>query len=326
MLKTLAIVVPCYNEEAVIEESYRRLTGLLDELIEQKKISLQSRIYFVDDGSQDKTWSMLETLHNKNPQVVALKLSRNKGHQNALYAGLCSTTEDMVVSIDADLQDDPDNITAMVDAFLEGADVVYGVRNERKTDTFFKRFTAESYYKVMQGMGVNLVFNHADFRLLSRRVINALKEYPESNLFLRGLVQEIGYQSSTVEYERKERFAGESKYPLKKMLSFAWNGITSFSTAPLRAITVLGLCSGFISTVIILWVLGVRIFTDNAIPGWTSILLPLLFIGSVQLISLGIIGEYLAKLYNEVKARPKYHLSECLHRNIDDKTTKENTE
>lgn len=326
MLKTLAIVVPCYNEEAVIEESYRRLTGLLDELIEQKKISLQSRIYFVDDGSQDKTWSMLETLHNKNPQVVALKLSRNKGHQNALYAGLCSTTEDMVVSIDADLQDDPDNITAMVDAFLEGADVVYGVRNERKTDTFFKRFTAESYYRVMQGMGVNLVFNHADFRLLSRRVINALKEYPESNLFLRGLVQEIGYQSSTVEYERKERFAGESKYPLKKMLSFAWNGITSFSTAPLRAITVLGLCSGFISTVIILWVLGVRIFTDNAIPGWTSILLPLLFIGSVQLISLGIIGEYLAKLYNEVKARPKYHLSECLHRNIDDKTTKENTE
>ena len=247
--------------------------------------------------------------------LVAIKLSRNKGHQNALYAGLCATTEDITVSIDADLQDDPSNIEAMVDEYLKGNEVVYGVRSARHSDTFFKRFTAEGYYHLMRTMGVDLVFNHADFRLLSRRALEALKEYDESNLFLRGMVREVGFTSSTVEYERQAREAGESKYPLKKMLSFAWKGITAFSTAPLRMITILGIVSGFASFALILWVLSVRLFSDNAVPGWASVLLPLLFIGSVQLLCLGIIGEYLSKIYEEVKRRPKYHISDIIKKN-----------
>jgi polyisoprenyl-phosphate glycosyltransferase len=311
-IPSLAIVVPCYNEQEMLPKTLATLLALRKLLIEKQKVTETSKIYFVDDGSKDATWQMLADTANQNPAIVAIKLSRNKGHQNALYAGLCTTVEDITVSIDADLQDDPKNIEAMVDEYLKGSDVVYGVRSARTTDTFFKRFTAEGYYHVMKKMGVDLVFNHADFRLLSRRALVALQEYDESNLFLRGIVRELGFKSSVVEYERQAREAGESKYPLKKMLSFAWKGITAFSTAPLRMITVLGLLSGFASFALILWVLGVRLLTEDAIPGWASVLLPLLFIGSVQLICLGIIGEYLSKIYEEVKRRPKYHISDLI--------------
>ncbi len=309
---SLAIVVPCYNEEEMLPKTLDTLLNLRANLISKGKISELSKIYFVDDGSRDKTWAILAKTADKNPSVVAIKLSRNKGHQNALYAGLCTTNEDITVSIDADLQDDPQNIEAMVDEYLKGHDVVYGVRSARNTDTFFKRFTAEGYYHLMRAMGVDLVFNHADFRLMSRRALDSLKEYKESNLFLRGIVREVGFPSSVVEYERQAREAGESKYPLKKMLSFAWKGITAFSTAPLRLITLLGLTSGFASLALIFWVLIIRFMTDNAVPGWASVLLPLLFIGSVQLLCLGIIGEYLSKIYEEVKQRPKYHISEIV--------------
>lgn len=311
-MPSLAIVIPCYNEEEMLPKTLATMLELRASMIAKGKINSESKIYLVDDGSKDKTWSILSTEAGKNPALVAIKLSRNKGHQNALYAGLCTTTEDITVSIDADLQDDPKNIEAMVDEYLKGNDVVYGVRSARHTDTFFKRFTAEGYYHLMKKMGVDLVFNHADFRLLSRRALESLKEYDESNLFLRGIVREVGYPSSVVEYERQAREAGESKYPLKKMLSFAWKGITAFSTAPLRMITVLGLLSGFASFSLIAWVLAIRLFTDNAAPGWASVLLPLLFIGSVQLICLGVIGEYLSKIYEEVKRRPKFHISEII--------------
>ncbi|HEY8942596.1 MAG TPA: glycosyltransferase family 2 protein, partial [Cellvibrio sp.] len=228
---SLAVVIPCYNEEEMLPKTLAILLALRDSMIAKGKINHDSRIYLVDDGSKDKTWKILSEEAAKNPALVAIKLSRNKGHQNALYAGLCTTTEDITVSIDADLQDDPQNIEAMVDEYLKGNDVVYGVRSARHTDTFFKRFTAEGYYHLMKKMGVDLIFNHADFRLLSRRALESLKEYGESNLFLRGIVREVGYPSSIVEYERQAREAGESKYPLKKMLSFAWKGITAFSTA-----------------------------------------------------------------------------------------------
>jgi glycosyltransferase involved in cell wall biosynthesis len=309
-ITSLAIVVPCYNEEEMLPKTLATLLALRDSLIAQQKINAASKIYLVDDGSRDKTWPMLAQASQENPAIVAVKLSRNRGHQNALMAGLISTTEEMIVSIDADLQDDPNVIGNMVDAYYQGNDVVYGVRSARKTDSFFKRFTAEGYYHLMKKMGVDLIFNHADFRLLSRRALESLKLYSESNLFLRGIVRELGYQSAIVEYERHAREAGESKYPLKKMLSFAWKGITAFSTAPLRLITILGLVSGLLSFSLILWVLFIRFFTDNSVPGWASLLLPLLFIGSVQLLCLGIIGEYLGKIYEEVKRRPKFHISE----------------
>jgi polyisoprenyl-phosphate glycosyltransferase len=311
---SLAVVIPCYNEEEMLPKTLTVILALRDSWIQKNKILPSSKIYFVDDGSKDKTWPILADAAEKNSAVVAIKLSRNKGHQNALYAGLCTTTEDIVVSIDADLQDDPKNIETMVDEYLRGSDVVYGVRSARHTDTFFKRFSAEGYYHLMKKMGVDLVFNHADFRLLSRRALESLKEYSESNLFLRGVVRELGYPSSKVEYERQAREAGESKYPLKKMLSFAWKGITAFSTAPLRMITLLGLISGFASFCLIAWVLIVRLLTDDAVPGWASVLLPLLFIGSVQLICLGIIGEYLSKIYEEVKRRPKFHISDIVNK------------
>jgi glycosyltransferase involved in cell wall biosynthesis len=311
-IPSLAIVIPCYNEEEMLPKTLATMLALREGMISRGKITTDSKIYLVDDGSKDKTWQILAAEAANNPALVAIKLSRNKGHQNALYAGLCTTTEDITVSIDADLQDDPNNIEAMVDEYLKGNDVVYGVRSARDTDTFFKRFTAEGYYHLMKKMGVDLVFNHADFRLLSRRALESMKEYDESNLFLRGIVREVGYPSSVVEYERQAREAGESKYPLKKMLSFAWKGITAFSTAPLRMITVLGLLSGFASFALIAWVLAIRFFTDNATPGWASVLLPLLFIGSVQLLCLGVIGEYLSKIYEEVKRRPKYHISDIV--------------
>lgn len=317
--KTLAIVAPCYNEQEMLPTSIPVLLQTLDTLINAEKVSPASRLYFVDDGSRDNTWQQLADASKAHPgRIVAIRLSRNKGHQNALLAGLASTSEDMVVSIDADLQDDPVNIEKMVDAYHNGSEVVYGVRAARDTDTKFKRLTAEGYYHVMKKLGVDLVFNHADFRLMSRRALNALLEYPESQLFLRGMVREVGFASSVVEYDRQSRAAGESKYPLRKMLSLAWHGISSFSTAPLRAITLLGITASALSLMTLLWVLATRLLTDNAIPGWTSILLPLLFIGSVQLLSLGVIGEYLAKLYTEIKKRPRYHISERLSNQADE--------
>lgn len=288
-------------------------------MITAHQISSNSKIYYVDDGSQDTTWQIIQARSQTDSQVVGLKLSCNKGHQNALLAGLQHTSEDITVSIDADLQDNPNNISLMVNEYLKGNEIVYGVRSKRDSDTFFKKFTAESYYKIMQKMGVDLVFNHADFRLMSRVALNALSEYGETNLFLRGLAREVGFKYSTVEYERTERVAGESKYPLRKMLSFAWEGISSFSTAPLRAITVLGFAAGAISLAMILWVLGTRLFTEGVVPGWASILVPLLFIGSVQLMCLGVIGEYLAKIYAEVKQRPKYHIEQKTQTKKNDK-------
>lgn len=313
-LPSLAIVVPCFNEEEVLDVTSDALLKVIDSLLQDKKIDNESRIYFVDDGSSDKTWEQLTELSKKNSKIISIKLSKNKGHQRALYAGLCSTTEDIVISIDADLQDDPENIIAMVEQYHKGFDVVFGVRAKRETDTWFKRITAQSYYKAMKAVGVDLIYNHADFRLTSRRALESFKEYPESNLFLRGIAREIGYPWTTVKYARKERFAGESKYPLKKMLSFAWDGITSFSSVPLRAITILGFSAGCLSVVTLLWVLFTRLINDTAVPGWASILLPLLFIGSVQLICLGVLGEYLAKIYAEVKRRPKYHIEKTLNK------------
>lgn len=307
-LKSLAIVVPCYNEEQVLVHTSSTLQVLLRQLIEAKKIAQHSRIYFVDDGSRDDTWKLIEGECYKSSLCSGIKLSCNRGHQNALCAGLYTVLEDMVVSIDADMQDDPEAIKRMVDAHYAGAEVVFGVRSSRKKDTFFKRYTAETYYKLMRKMGVNLVFNHADYRLLSRKAVRALKEYTETNIFLRGIICQVGFPSKIVEYERNERFAGESKYPLRKMLSFAWDGITSFSTKPLRIITIIGIFSSLLSLLVMAWVVVVWFVSPRAVPGWASILVPLLFIGSVQLVSLGVVGEYLAKVYKEVKSRPRFHI------------------
>ncbi|WP_081848233.1 glycosyltransferase family 2 protein [Microbulbifer sp. HZ11] len=309
---SLAIVVPCYNEEEVLSDSAEELLNVVAGLEADGRIHAASKIYFVDDGSRDATWPIMQHLAQENPRIVAVALSRNRGHQNALYAGLSQTSEDMVVSIDADLQDGPENIAAMIDAFSAGNEVVFGVRTERETDTWFKRMTAEGYYRVMQRLGVDLVFNHADFRLMSRRAVDTLLEYPETNLFLRGMVRELGFRSTSVSYARRRRLAGESKYPLRRMLSLAWRGVTAYSIAPLRAITVLGLLAGTVSLALIAWVLGVKIFSGSAVPGWASIMVPVLFIGSVQLLCLGVIGEYLGKIYEEVKRRPRYHLREVV--------------
>ena len=306
----LAIVVPCYNEQEVLPEAASRLMGVLNRLAAKGRIAADSCIYFVDDGSKDSTWSIIAELAKRHPQVKGLKLSRNRGHQNALIAGLFHAQGDALVSIDADLQDDVDVIADMVEAYLSGCEVVYGVRGDRSSDSFFKRFTAEGYYRVLKTLGVDVVFNHADYRLLSRRAIEALREYREVNLFLRGVVPLLGFKSTTVSYARSERFAGESKYPLHKMLRLAAQGVTSFSATPLHLITWLGLAVCFLSFSLTLWVLGVRFFTDEAVPGWASTVVPIYFLGGVQLLCTGVIGEYLAKTYMEVKGRPRYIIEE----------------
>jgi glycosyltransferase involved in cell wall biosynthesis len=302
----LSIVVPCYNEEEVLNETAKRLVGLLDTLQNKAKISDKSKIYFVDDGSKDRTWELIESLSETYTSVHGLKLSRNRGHQNALLGGLFTAEGDALVSIDADLQDDIAVIEEMVDAYHAGHDIVYGVRKERTTDTTFKRATAEGFYKLMQLMGVDIVYNHADFRLMSRRAVEELKQYPEVNLFLRAMVPLIGYPATNVYYDRAERFAGESKYPLKKMLAFAWDGITSFSVVPLRLITATGFIIFVASVLISLWVVGVKLFTDDAVPGWASTVLPIYFIGGIQVFSIGIVGEYIGKMYLETKRRPRF--------------------
>jgi len=302
----LSIVVPCYNEEEVLAESSKQLLELIKRLVEKKEIDESSSIYFVDDGSKDKTWEIISKLSQDNTQINGIKLSRNKGHQNALIAGLYSAKGDALVSIDADLQDDVSVIEQMVEKFKDGSDVVYGVRSKRDNDSWFKRFSAEGFYKLMALMGVDIIFNHADYRLMSRRVVEHLKSYEEVNLFLRAMVPLIGFKSDVVEYERSERFAGESKYPLRKMLSFAWDGITSFSVTPLRLISLIGATIFVISLFISIWALGVKIFSSSAVPGWASTVLPIYFIGGIQLLSLGVIGEYVGKIYSETKKRPKF--------------------
>ena len=302
----LSIVVPCYNEQEVLPETAKRLLVLIEHLQAQGKICGNSDVVFVDDGSRDKTWSIVEELTAAHSAIRGIKLSRNRGHQSAVLAGLFSAIGDIVVSVDADLQDDLAAIEHMVDAHRAGADVVYGVRKRRDSDTIFKRFSAECYYRLLEFMGVEIVFNHADYRLLSRRVIEGLKQFGETNLFLRGIIPQLGFQSSVVYYDRVERFAGESKYPLGKMLSFAWEGITSFSAAPLRLITGLGVLISLCSFAIILWALWIRLFTETAVPGWASTVLPVYFLGGVQLLCIGIIGEYLAKIYLETKRRPHF--------------------
>lgn len=313
MKDTLYLVIPCYNEEQVLHETYTRLVEKMNGLINSQKISKDSKIMFVNDGSKDKTWDIIEELHNENPMIVGVKLSRNKGHQNALLAGLMTAKDlaDMAISLDADLQDDVDVIDKFVDEYYDGSDVVYGVRSSRATDTVFKRTTAEGFYKVMKSLGVDIVNNHADYRLMSKRALEALAEFKEVNLFLRGIVPLIGYKSSIVTYERHERFAGESKYPLKKMLAFAWDGITSFSIKPIRLITSLGFTITSISLLMVLYFLVIKII-GKAVDGWTTIVMSIWMIGGIQLLCLGVIGEYIGKIYNETKARPKFIIEKVL--------------
>lgn len=303
---SVAIVIPCYNEEAVLEVTAERMTGIVRDLQARGIVSDQSTINLVDDGSRDATWRIIERLASSNPLIRGIKLSRNRGHQNALMAGLMTVEGDATISVDADLQDDLDAIEAMVLKFREGCEVVYGVRKRRDTDTFFKRVTAEGYYKVLSALGVDVVFNHADYRLMGRAAIEALREFGEVNLFLRGIIPQLGFKSDVVLYDRQERFAGESKYPLGKMLSLAWNGLTSFSSTPLRWITIAGTVISLISFGIGIWALIVGLSSDRALPGWASTVIPMYFMGGIQLLSLGIIGEYVSKIYLESKRRPRF--------------------
>jgi len=311
---TLYIVIPCYNEEEVLHETTKRLKEKLSKLIKSKVISKDSRVMYVNDGSKDKTWEIIKDINEKEDLFTGITLSRNRGHQNALVAGLLTAKEyaDIIISMDADLQDDINAIDEMLVKYNEGSDIVYGVRSSRKKDTMFKKITAEGFYKFMSLMGVDIVFNHADYRLTSKRVLNEFASFKEVNLFLRGIFPLIGFKSDIVYYERAERFAGESKYPLKKMLSFAWDGISSFSVKPLRMICVLGFFILFFSFIIMLYSL-VRKFTGNTVDGWAFITISIWFIGGLQMISIGIIGEYIGKIYNETKARPRFIISENLN-------------
>lgn len=303
------LVIPCYNEEAVLPETNRRLTEKMRTMMQAGLADEKSRILYVDDGSRDKTWQLIEEFHQADPLVRGVKLAHNRGHQNALLAGLttASTDCDCAISLDADLQDDVDAINQFVQKFMEGCDVVYGVRNKRDTDTFFKRTTAEGFYKFMKFLGVDIVFNHADYRLMSRRALEGLLEYREVNLFLRGIVPLIGYRSDYVYYDRHERFAGESKYPLKKMLAFALEGITSFSVKPLKLISNLGLLLSLLSVLGLIYAL-ISYFTHNAVAGWTAIVSSIWLLGGIQLLCVGMVGTYVGKIYSEVKARPRFRI------------------
>ena len=311
---TLYIVVPCYNEEAVLKETTKQLKEKIEDLISKKKIASKSKVMYVNDGSKDKTWELIKEINKKEKHFTGVSLSRNKGHQNALLAGLLTAKEyaDIVISMDADLQDDIHIIDEMIEKYTNGAEVVYGVRSSRKKDTFFKKFTAEGFYKFMKIMGVDIVFNHADYRLTSKRVLNELENYEEVNLFLRGIFPLIGFAYEIVYYELGERFAGESKYPLKKMLSFAWDGITSFSVKPLRFITMLGFLITFLSVLMLFYSLIVKL-TGNAVSGWTFIVSSIWLVGGIQMLSIGIIGEYIGKIYNETKHRPRFIIAENLN-------------
>ena len=311
----LYIVVPCYNEEAVLHETSRRLKEKMTALINDKKISDKSRVLFVDDGSKDKTWEIIEELHGSDDLFSGLKLSRNKGHQNALLAGLMTAKElaDISISMDADLQDDINVVDQFVDKYHDGCDIVYGVRSSRKTDTAFKRGTAGMFYKFMRLLGVDIIDNHADYRLISKRALEALSQFKEVNLFLRGIVKQIGFKSDIVYYERSERFAGESKYPLKKMLAFAFDGITSFSVKPIRLVTVVGFLVFLISIGMIIYTI-VQTCLGNTEAGWSSLMCSIWFLSGLQIMALGIVGEYIGKIYTEVKARPKYIIDKFINK------------
>ena len=313
MNNTLYIVVPCYNEEAVLPETAKRLGVKLNDLILEGKASPKSRIMFVNDGSKDKTWQLIEELHQNSKFYVGVNLSRNRGHQNALLAGLMTAKElcDVTISMDADLQDDINAVDAMLDEYAGGADIVYGVRSKRKTDSFFKRVTAEGFYRLMNKMGAETVFNHADYRLMSKKALEGLAEFGEVNLFLRGIVPMVGFKNAVVYYERSQRFAGESKYPLKKMISFALEGITSLSTKPIRLITLIGMLIFLISIImlavfIIQWAIGVTV------SGWASLICSVWAIGGLIMLALGVIGEYIGKIYLETKKRPRFIIEKVL--------------
>lgn len=319
-LTTVYFVVPCYNEEQVINKCAEKLYDKLTFLIKSEMVDKNSRILFVDDGSRDKTWELISKLNKDNPFIEGVKLSRNRGHQNALIAGLMTAKEycDCAISLDADLQDDIDVIDEFVKKYNEGCHVVYGVRNNRDTDTVFKRSTALGFYKLMKILGVDLVYNHADYRLLSREALEALSEYKEVNLFLRGIVPLIGYRSDYVYYERHERFAGETKYPLKKMVNFALEGITSFSVKPLKIISNLGILISFGSVLGLLYALCSHFF-GYTVAGWTAIVCSIWLLGGIQLLCIGVLGTYIGKIYSEIKARPRYHIEKYLKKDGTDK-------
>lgn len=313
MEPTVYFVIPCYNEEAVLPETCHRLTEKLESMLGKKLIGKESRILFVDDGSKDKTWELIAQYNRENPWVEGVKLAHNRGHQNALLCGLMTAMSqcDAAISMDADLQDDIDALDQFVTKFQDGCDVVYGVRNKRDTDTWFKRTTAEGFYKVMKLLGVDVVFNHADYRLMSKRALEGLSEYKEVNLFLRGIVPLIGYRSDYVYYDRHERFAGESKYPLKKMLSFALDGITSFSVKPLKLISNLGILISVLSIFGLLYAL-ISYFAGVTVSGWTAIVCSIWLLGGLQMLCLGVVGGYIGKIYSEVKARPRFRVETYL--------------
>lgn len=318
MVPVLYLVIPCYNEESVLPETVRRLTEKLDSMCTSDLISHESKMLLVDDGSKDKTWELISQYNKENMYVEGVKLAHNRGHQNALLCGLMTAKDhcDCAISLDADLQDDVDVIDEFVKKYIEGCDVVYGVRNKRDTDTWFKKTTAEGFYKVMKVLGVDVVFNHADYRLMSQRALDGLSEYHEVNLFLRGIVPTIGYKTDCVYYDRHERFAGESKYPLKKMISFALDGITSFSVKPLKLISNLGILVSFLSVIglayaLISYVLGLTV------SGWTAIVCAVCLLGGIQLLCLGVVGGYVGKIYSEVKARPRYRVETYLENKKD---------
>ena len=314
MNNKLYLVIPCYNEEEVLPETAKRLKDKLSSLVQAGKIHPDSRIVFVNDGSCDKTWEIIQELHGEDIVFSGINLSRNRGHQNALLAGLMTVKDhaDMVISMDADLQDDINAVDAMVDKYLDGFDIVYGVRSSRAKDTFFKKATAEGFYKLMNVMGANTVFNHADYRLMSKRALDGLAEFGEVNLFLRGVVPMIGYPCDIVYYERGERFAGKSKYPFGKMLSFAIEGITSLSTKPIRMITGLGFFIFIVSIGMLIYSI-VRHFMGATIVGWTTLMVSVWAIGGLILLSLGVVGEYIGKIYLETKARPRFLIEQFLH-------------
>ena len=313
-MKNIYLVIPCYNEEDVLIETANRVKQKFEWLIEENKINKNSRIVFVDDGSKDKTWNIIEKLYSSNELFLGIKLSKNRGHQNALLAGLMTVKDycDAVISLDADLQDDINVIDKFIEKFYEGNDIVYGVRSSRETDTLFKRTTAQGFYKFMSLLGVDIIYNHADYRLMSRRALFGLEEFKEVNLFLRGIVPLIGYKYAIVEYERNERFAGESKYPLKKMISFAFEGITSFSVKPIRLVLLIGVIMFLTSLIalsysLLVWILG------QTIQGWTTLVISIWMLGGIQLLCFGIIGEYIGKIYIETKQRPKFIIDKFLN-------------
>lgn len=311
---TLYMVIPCYNEKEVLNETASKLKNIYVELIKSNKITNKSKIVFVNDGSKDTTWEIIEELHRNDKIFSGINLSRNKGHQNALLAGLLTVKDysDMVISMDADLQDDISAIEEMVDKYLQGYDIVYGVRSKRETDTFFKRVTAESYYKILNSIGGEVIYNHADYRLMSKRTIEELSKYQEVNLFLRGIVPMLGFSSTTVSYERNERLAGESKYPLRKMISFALEGITSLSVKPIRIISGLGILIFAVSILMLIYIV-VRHQMGNTITGWASVAISVWAIGGLMLLSIGIVGEYIGKIYLETKQRPKFSIKEFIN-------------